>query len=88
MKMRWIALTLVLMFAAYTLLRVTTVDLLVAVGSAALLLAIGRRSGLSWADLGLARDTLGRGARWALVSAAVVAVRLPHRCAHSPARAA
>jgi len=74
MKMRWIALTLALMFAAYTLLRVTTVDLLVAVGSAALLLAIGRQSGLSWADLGLARDTLGRGARWALVSAAVIAV--------------
>ena len=73
MKARWIALTLTLMLAAYALLRVTTLDLLIAVGSAALLLAVGRRSGLSWADLGLARTTLARGVRWALVSAAVVA---------------
>jgi len=74
MKARWIVLTLAVMFAAYALLRVTSIDLLVALGSAALLLAIGRRSSLSWSDLGLGRTTMARGARWALVSAAVVAV--------------
>jgi membrane protease YdiL (CAAX protease family) len=74
MRARWITLTLALMLAAYTLLRVTSLDLVVAGTSAVLLLAAGRSSGLSWDDLGMARTTAGRGARWALVAATVVAL--------------
>ncbi len=38
-----------------------------------LLLAHARRSGLTWAQLGLGRDELGRGARWAVGTIAAVA---------------
>ncbi len=74
MSTRWLALTLAVMLAAYALVRITTLDLLVALGSAVILLAVGRRSGLSWADLGLARATMASGVRWALAAAAVVAI--------------
>lgn len=73
MRARWIVLTLGVMGIAFVLVRSTTFDLVVAMVSAALLLAVGRQSGLSWADLGLARATVGTGARWALFSALIVA---------------
>ncbi|WP_245685210.1 CPBP family intramembrane glutamic endopeptidase [Streptomyces yerevanensis] len=43
-----------------------------AIASAALI-AIMFRAGGGWADLGLSRDTLGRGLRWALALAGIVA---------------
>lgn len=42
--------------------------------SAALLLAVARAGGLSWAELGLARDRLAPGARWAGAAIGVVAL--------------
>ena len=43
------------------------------VAATAVLLAAARASGLSWADLGLARRHLAAGARWGGACAAVVA---------------
>lgn len=74
MSNRWLALTLAVMATAYGLVRITTLDVLVAVGATAALLAVGRGSGLSWADLGLARSTTGRGAIWALGATVLVAI--------------
>ena len=74
MSTRWLALTLAVMSAAYALVRFTAVDVVVAVGAAVILLAVGRRSGLSWADLGLARATMASGVRWASAAAVVVAI--------------
>lgn len=74
MSARWLALTLALMGAGYALVRFTSLDLVVAAGSVVFLLAAARRSGLSWADLGLARATMASGIRWALTAAAVVAI--------------
>ncbi len=74
MSTRWLALTLAVMLAAYALVRFTALDVVVAVGAAVILLAVGRRAGLSWADLGLARATMASGVRWALAAAAVVAI--------------
>lgn len=39
-----------------------------------LLLAIGRRAGLSWQEMGLDRATLGKGARWGSAAALAVAI--------------
>jgi membrane protease YdiL (CAAX protease family) len=47
---------------------------LTCLGTAALLLALARAAGLSWADVGLGVDSLGRGVGWGLVLVAAVAV--------------
>jgi membrane protease YdiL (CAAX protease family) len=47
--------------------------LLTAPVAAALLLGLLRRSGGTWAEAGLGRATLGRGARWALAAIGIVA---------------
>jgi membrane protease YdiL (CAAX protease family) len=42
--------------------------------AAAVLLLLGRAAGLSWAELGLGREALGRGLVWGGITAAVVAI--------------
>jgi membrane protease YdiL (CAAX protease family) len=74
MSGRWILVTLGTMAIGYTSLRFTSWDVAVAVLFTGALVVIGRRSGLDWGDLGLARTTWGRGARWALGCIAVVSV--------------
>jgi membrane protease YdiL (CAAX protease family) len=74
MSGRWILVTLGTMAIGYTSLRLTSWDVAVALLFTGVLVIIGRRSGLDWGDLGLARDTWGRGIRWALACVAVVGV--------------
>jgi uncharacterized protein len=70
---------------ALTLLVMVVVNVWVHVGprrahpvtgplAAALLLLVGRGSGLSWAELGLGREALVRGLAWGAVAAGMVAV--------------
>ena len=65
MRLRWIVVTLAVMLAGYGLVRSVDADAVVAVFAAVALLIVGRWSGLSWAELGLARATWRRGLIWA-----------------------
>lgn len=73
MRLRWIAATLAVMVAGYGLVRSVDADAVVAVIAAVVLIAFGRWSGLSWAELGLARATWRRGLIWAAGAFVVVA---------------
>lgn len=72
MPLRWILATIAVMAAGYWAIRSVDADLVVALAAAAALALVGRASGLSWADVGLARSTWRRGLIWALVSLGVV----------------
>lgn len=76
MSARWKSVGLVVAVLIVTDLLLINQSALVTVPiacvSAGLLLAIARRSGLSWSDIGLGRDSLARGARWGAVAALLV----------------
>jgi membrane protease YdiL (CAAX protease family) len=73
MKLRWIAVTLAVMVAGFWLVRSVQIDLVIAVGAAVVLLAVGHRSGLTWAEIGVSHSTWRRGLLWAAGSVVVVA---------------
>ena len=73
MRLRWIAATLTVMLVGYSSVRWVDLDVLVAVLTAAAIVAVGRLSGLKWADIGLARTSWRRGMLWALCACAFVA---------------
>lgn len=72
MSWRWLAATLCVLLGGYLVIRMTSYDLAVALVAAAALLALGRGSGLSWAELGLTAKSAPRGLAWALGSLLVV----------------
>jgi len=72
-RLRWIAATLAVMLVGYSSVRWVNLDVLVAVVTAAAILAVGRLSGLEWGDIGLARTSWRRGLLWALCAFALVA---------------
>jgi len=73
MRLRWIAGTLAVMVVGFSTVRWVDHDVLVAVLTAAAIVAVGRLSGLGWGDIGLARATWRRGALWALYAVTIVA---------------
>jgi membrane protease YdiL (CAAX protease family) len=72
-QVKWILTTLVVMAVGFWAIRSVDLDVAVALTATAVLLLIGRTSGLTWAQIGLARDTWRRGLLWA-VGALIVAV--------------
>ena len=55
-------------------IKVAHASLVLGPAGAAVLLAVARWAGLSWAELGLGRGTWWRGLRWALAAIGAVAV--------------
>ena len=74
MRVRWILATLVVMSAGFWLIRSVDLDIVVALAAAAALLVVGRRSGLTWAQIGFSPATWRRGLLWALAAFVVVVV--------------
>jgi membrane protease YdiL (CAAX protease family) len=72
MKFRWIALTLAVMVAGFWLVRSVQLDVVIAVGAAVVLLVVGHRSGLTWAEIGFSQATWRRGLLWAGASFLIV----------------
>ena len=73
MRLRWIAATLAVMLIGYSAVRSVDLDVVVAVLTAVAILAVGRLSGLSWGDIGLAITSWRRGLLWAGCAFALVA---------------
>ena len=74
MSVKWIAVTFGVMVVGYAALRAVDADILVPLIAAAALVLVGKRSGLSWGQMGLARATWRRGLAWALGATLVVAL--------------
>ncbi len=74
MSWRWVAATVCVLLVGFSLLRLTSYDVVVALATAGTLLVVGRRSGLSWGEMGLAPGAARRGAVWAGGALLVVAV--------------
>jgi membrane protease YdiL (CAAX protease family) len=72
--MRWIAVTLAVMVAGFWLVRSVEFDVVIAVGAAFVLLVVGHRSGLTWAEIGFSRTTWRRGLVWAAGAFLIVGV--------------
>jgi membrane protease YdiL (CAAX protease family) len=70
--LKWILATTAVMLIGFFAVRSVEVDLVVALIAAVLLLVVGRASGLSWAEIGLASATWRRGLLWAVVSLGAV----------------
>ena len=74
MRVRWIFATLVVMTAGFWVIRSVDLDIVVALAAAAALLVVGRRSGLTWPQIGFSSATWRRGLLWALAAFVVVVV--------------
>jgi membrane protease YdiL (CAAX protease family) len=69
----WIAITLAVMAAGFWLIRQVEIDMVIAVGAAVVLVLVGHGSGLTWAEIGVSRQTWRQGLLWAAASFGIVA---------------